>query len=51
MADEFLKAICPDWEAMTEDERQEARRQLGELLDGPLNPVKRNAESEFAAHE
>ena len=50
MADEFLKAICPDWETMTEKERLEARRQLGELLDGPLNPVKRNPESEEASH-
>lgn len=40
MADNFLKAIIPEWDTLTEDEKNNYRCQLNDLLDGPLNPVK-----------
>jgi hypothetical protein len=40
VADEFLKAIMPEWDALSDQEKSRYRDQLNDMLDGPLNPMK-----------
>jgi len=43
MTDDFLRAIVPDWDTLTDEEKARYRGQLDDMLDGPCNPLKGKA--------
>jgi hypothetical protein len=51
MADDFLKAIIPEWDTLSDQEKCRYRGQLNDMLDGPLNPVKRASDPTPASRD
>lgn len=51
MSDHFLRAIVPEWDKLTEEEKANYRGQLDNLMDNELNPIKRAPGSAGAVQE